>query len=231
MNKLAQFSNILSELGTVGFGANLAGGKIHWTNSEDKVVAHADIKAILSWAATNNSAMWAHAIGQFQDANIPVIKPEDAKSEYIGNVTDEQAGEFAATAGLAAGAEYIYRAANGANGLYLAIFNFKAESIELSADDIVRKRRSSIGYIVQMLGNIGEIMSNKKRMEEAQNLLLHFCDALDQQMGHTLRDEDLIAEALKLQKSIRFWVSVLPGQKTDVLAFIKQAASKWHRML
>lgn len=231
MNQLHQFSEILSKLGTVGFGANLAGGKIHWTNSEGKVVAHAAIKAILSWAATNNSAMWAHAIGQFQDANIPVIKPADEKSEYIGNITDEQAAELAAAIGLTAGAEYIYRAANGANGLYLAVFGFKAESIELSAEDITRKRRSSIGYIVQMLGNIGEIMSNKKRTEEAQNLLLHFCDALDQQMEYTLHDEDLIAEALKLQKSIRFWVSIISSQRADVLAFIKQAASKWHRML
>ena len=225
-----EIGEILETLGAVSFGANLAGGKIYWTNAEDIVVAHAESKAILSWAATNNSAMWAYAIGQFQDAGVPVIKPTDTKSEYIGNINDEQAAELAGKVAEEGGAAYLYRAANGANGLYLAVYNFKAESIELNADDYRRKRNSSINYIVQMIGNLAEILTNKKRTAEAISLMTHFSDSLNQQILVILKDEDLKEEAAKLQRSIAAWVNMLPDKRVDVLAFMKQGASKWNRM-
>lgn len=227
---IKEFGDLLERHGAIGFGANLAGGKIYWTDKEGKVVAHAQSKAILSWAATNNSAMWAFAIGQFQDAGVPVIKPSDAKADYIGNISDEQAEEFAAKAAIEAEAEFLYRASNGANGLYLAVYNFKAESIELSAEDLKRKRNSSINYIIQMIGNLAEILSNKKRSDEAISLMKHFSDALNQQIAIVLRDDDLKEEASRLQRSIAAWVGMLPEKRADVLAFMKQAASKWNRM-
>lgn len=221
---------LLQSLESVGFGANLAGGKIYWTNAAGTVVAHAECKAILSWAATNNSAMWAHAIGQFQDAGVPVLKSANYKSDYIGNINDEQAAKFAAEVAEEGGAQYIYRAPNGANGLYLAVFNFKAESMELNEDDHRRKRNSSINYIVQMIANLAEILSNKKRTAEAMSLMNHFSEALNQQISVVLKDEDLKEEAGKLQRSITAWLGMLPDKRIDVLAFMKQAASKWNRM-
>jgi hypothetical protein len=228
---LEKFTELLDSLAVKSYGINLAGGKIHWTDAAGTVVAHADVKAVISWAATNNSAMWAYAIGQFQDAEVPVVKPEILNSEQIGNILDVQAAEFAAKAAEAAGAEYLYRAANGANGLYLAVYNFKAESYELSPDEILRKRKSSIGYIIQMIGSISEILNNKRRVEEASKLLQHFSDALNQQIEFVLKGDDLKEEAAKLQKSIAAWVGMLPDQRKDVLAFMKQAASKWQRMI
>jgi hypothetical protein len=225
------FKKVLDELQVYGFGANLAGGKIHWTDKEGKVVAHAEIKAVLSWAATNNSAMWAYAISQFQDAKVPVIKPKNVKSDYIGDINDAKAAEMASEVAAEAEAEFVYRASNGANGLYLAVFNFKKESIELNAEDIARKRKSAIGYVVQMLGNISEILSNKKRADEAINLLKHFDEALSQQLQQLSKDEDLGEEGIKLKKSIQTWLSMMPEKRDDVLAFLKQAASKWQRML
>ena len=227
---IKEFGDLLESLGAIGFGANLAGGKIYWTDKEGKVVAHAESKAILSWAATNNSAMWAFAIGQFQDAGVPLIKPSDATAEYISNINDEQAEEYAAKVAIEASAEFLYRASNGANGLYLAVYNFKAESIELSAEDHRRKRNSSINYIVQMIANLAEILSNKKRTEEAMSLMNHFSEALNQQISVVLKDEDLKEEAGKLQRSIAAWLEMLPDKRVDVLAFMKQAASKWNRM-
>lgn len=228
--KTREFLEELDKLDAIGFGANLAGGKIYWTDKEGLVVAHAECKAILSWAATNNSAMWAFAIGQFQDAGVPVVSPVDIKSDYIGNINDAQAEEFAAKAASDAGAQYIYRAANGANGLYLAVYNFKIETIELSSEDHLRKRKSSINYIVQMITNLAEILSNKKRVNEAINLMKHFSDALNQQISVVLKDDDLKEEAGKLQRSINAWLNLLPEKRNDVLAFMKQAASKWNRM-
>jgi hypothetical protein len=225
------FKKVLDELQVDGFGANLAGGKIHWTDKEGKVVAHAEIKAVLSWAATNNSAMWAYAISQFQDAKVPVIKPKNVKSDYIGDINDAKAAELASEVAAEAEADFIYRASNGANGLYLAVFNFKKESIELNAEDIARKRKSAIGYVVHMLGNISEILSNKKRADEAINLLKHFDEALSQQLQQLTKDEDLGEEGIKLKKSIQTWLSMMPEKRDDVLAFLKQAASKWQRML
>jgi hypothetical protein len=228
--ELHQLIEILDKIEAVGFGANLAAGKIYWTDKDGSVVAHAECKAVLSWAATNNSAMWAFAIGQFQDAGVPVVKPVDIKSDYIGNINDEQAAEFAAQTALNAGAQYLYRAANGANGLYLAVYNFREESITLSADDHRRKRNSSINYIIQMVSNLAEILSNKKRTDEAIGLMKHFSDALNQQISVVLKDEDLKEEAAKLQRSIAVWVNMLPDKRKDVLAFMKQATSKWNRM-
>lgn len=225
------FKMVLDELKVVGFGVNLAGGKIHWTDAAGLVVAHAEIKAILSWAATNNSAMWAHAIGQFQDAKVPVLIPKEKISDFIQNINDSEAADLASEAAEEADAEFIYRASNGANGLYLAVFNFKKESFELSSEDLARKRKSAIGYIVQMLGNIHEILSNKKRVEEAGNLLKHFDEVLNQQLEMLIKDEDLKDEGNRLKKSIQSWLNMLPDKRNDVLAFIKQAASKWQRML
>jgi len=229
---MQNLSSILETIGVVNFGADLVGGKIHWTNNEGEIVAFANIKAIMSWAATNNSAMWAHGIGQFQDAGVPCVVPEDAISEYISNINDIQAAEFAEKAAAAAGAEFIYRAANGANGLYLAVYDFEKGTRELTAEDITRRRRSAIGYVVQMLGNISEILNNKKREEEAIKLLQHFQIALQQQVEEILKDEDVIEEAKKLDKSMSVWITkVLAGERKDVLAFMKQAVSKWQRMI
>jgi glycosyltransferase involved in cell wall biosynthesis len=134
--------------------------------------------------------MWAFAIGQFQDAGVPLIKPSDATAEYISNINDEQAEEYAAKVALEASAEFLYRASNGANGLYLAVYNFKAESIELSAEDHRRKRNSSINYIIQMVSNLAEILSNKKRTDEAsilrrdKNFTFLYCGALNERKGY-----------------------------------------------
>jgi hypothetical protein len=174
--------------------------------------------------------MWAHAIGQFQDAGVPVLKPANYKSDYIGNINDDQAAKFATEVAEEGGAQFVYRAPNGANGLYLAVFNFKAESKELNEDDYRRKRNSSINYIMQMIANLAEILSNKKRTEEAMRLMSHFSEALNQQISVVLKDEDLKEEAGKLQRSITAWLGMLPDKRVDVLAFMKQAASKWNRM-
>ena len=82
-----------------------------------------------------------------------------------------------------------------------------------------------------MIGNLAEILSNKKRTDEAISLLNHFSDALNQQIEYILKDEDLKEEAAKLQKSIAVWVNMLPDKRKDVLSFMKQAASKWQRMI
>ena len=229
---MQNIANVLDALGVVNFGADLVGGKIHWTNKEGEIVAFANVKAIMSWAATNNSAMWAHAVGQFQDAGVPCVVPKDAISEYISNINDEQAAEFAQKVAAEAGAQFLYRAANGANGLYLAIFDFEEGTRELTTQDITRRRRSAIGYVVQMLGNLAEILNNKKREQEAVKLLEHFQTALKQQVEQVLKDEDVITEAKKLDGSMSVWISkILAGERKDVLAFMKQAISKWQRML
>ncbi len=230
--KLEDFNVVLERLKVVNYGANLAGGTIHWTDASGAVVAHAQIKAVLSWAATNNSAMWASGIGQFEDAGVPVVVFEEAKGDYIGNINDIQAAELAGKAAAQAGAAYLYRASNGANGLYLAIFDFKEESIELTPEDIARKKRSVMGYSMQMLNNLGEILNNKKRVAEAKNLMNHYHKALAQQLEHVAGEDTALQDAIqKQQKSIQIWKDMLPKKRKDVLAFMKQAASKWGRMM
>jgi hypothetical protein len=230
--QLGDINTVLDNLGVVSYGLNLAGGKIHWTNKAGLVVAHAEVKAVLSWAATNNSAMWAHAIGQFEDAGVPVLIPENPKADYIGNINDEQAKDFAAKVAEAANASFLYRAANGANGLYLAVFDFKEESIELTDEDWVRKKRSAMNYSVQMLYNLCEILKNKKRWEEALRLMDHYHKALEDQIEHVTRgDQTLIELMRKQQKSIKVWQGMLPKKRKDVIAFMNQAASKWARLI
>lgn len=230
--QLANINSVLDRLQVVNYGLDLAGGKIHWTNRAGEVVAHAKVKAILSWAATNNSAMWAHAIGQFEDAGVPVLVPENTMADYIGNINDDQAKDYAAKVAETHDASYLYRAANGANGLYLGIFDFKEESIELGPDDVVRKKRSAMNYSVQMLYNLSEILQNKKRWEEALKLMDHYHKALEDQVDHVARGDERLIELLrKQQKSIKVWQGMLPKKRKDVMAFINQAASKWARLI
>jgi hypothetical protein len=74
------------------------------------------------------------------------------------------------------------------------------------------------------------IFGPNERTDEAIGLMKHFSDALNQQISVVLKDEDLKEEAAKLQRSIAVWVNMLPDKRKDVLAFMKQATSKWNRM-
>jgi hypothetical protein len=225
-----EFNNLLNSIGAKSHGSNLSAGTIYWTDENHQVVAHATLKAIISWASTNNSAMWAYSIGQFQDNMVPVIKPSDIISDYIGNISDSETEVIAVKAAEEDKAEYLYRASNGSNGLYLGIYNFKIESMELTAEDLYRKRKASVSYITQMISNISELVENKKKVKEAEILLTHFQDSLDEKIKYAFKDEDIKEEAVKLQKSISAWITMLPDKRRDVLAFMKQAISKWNRL-
>jgi hypothetical protein len=226
----SEFNSILESIGAKSHGSNLSAGTIYWTDENHKVVAHANIKAIISWASTNNSAMWACYIGQFQDNKVPVIQPENVISEYIGNITDSETELLAIKTAEGDRADYLYRASNGSNGLYMGIYNFKKEYLELTPEDLKRKRKASVSYITQMISNIGELLENKKKAKEAEILLTHFHESLNEKIKYAFRDEDLKEEAIKLQKSLNAWTSMLPDKRKDVLAFMKQAISRWNRL-
>ena len=230
MINTTEFNNLLNSIGAKSHGSNLSAGTIYWTDENHQVVAHANIKAIISWASTNNSAMWAYSIGQFQDNMVPVVKPLNVKSDYIGNISDSDTESIAIKAAEEDNAGYLYRASNGSNGLYLGIYNFKIETLELTTEDLNRKRKASITYIIQMISNIGELLENKKKLKEAETLLTHFHDSLNEKIKYAFKDEDIKEEALKLQKSISAWITMLPDKRRDVLAFMKQAISKWNRL-
>jgi hypothetical protein len=127
-------------------------------------------------------------------------------------------------------ADYLYRASNGSNGLYMGIYNFKKEYLELTPEDLKRKRKASVSYITQMISNIGELLENKKKAKEAEILLTHFHESLNEKIKYAFRDEDLKEEAIKLQKSLNAWTGMLPDKRKDVLAFMKQAISRWNRL-
>ncbi|EJF52198.1 hypothetical protein SapgrDRAFT_0453 [Saprospira grandis DSM 2844] len=245
----------LAQLGASDCSTNLAEAKIYWTNKEGQVLAHARTAPIMSWAATNKSAAWAFSLGQFIDAEVECFQPQNNKSEYIGNIPEELAQEMAFAEAQGADVPHFYAAANGANMLYLAIYDYKEESLVLTAADWQRKRRSSIGYNLQMLMNMVEILEIRNRYKEAYGLLWQFTQSLDNQLQqkHIKEELVLLEEVQKLRTSVDRWLEILPPEveeeqkhsffsmarwkvpdrtaREEVGAFMKQAASKWGRLL
>jgi hypothetical protein len=147
MHPFDSIAHQMDALGVQSFGADLQGGRIHWMDGSNAVVAHGRCKAILSFAATNNSYLWLSAHSQYQ--GVPkVMKPEGAEG-YREGVTEAEARAVAVEAAIADGAAYMYAAPMGGGGfVYLAVHDLAFGPLTLSPEEQLHKTRAAMQYVV-----------------------------------------------------------------------------------
>lgn len=94
--------NKLAELGVVEYQYLYEKGKIRWRDKNQKVVAFASCKAIMSFASTNNSYNW----GLFP--NTPTLEKPEWVEDMKFDVTDAETREVAVKAALESGSDFMF---------------------------------------------------------------------------------------------------------------------------
>jgi len=99
-------------------------GKIKWFNAENKIVAEADYKVILSVGPGPKYTM-AHAIDIYKTSGIPFLEILDEEPNVVENITDENViWARAEKVAEKAGADFAYQCST----LLVAVFGLKEAS-------------------------------------------------------------------------------------------------------
>ncbi|MEC8424572.1 MAG: hypothetical protein VX000_12400 [Myxococcota bacterium] len=115
---------LFDSLGVATFGAALPEGRIQWMDAQGTVVATARCRVVLSWAAGNESYLWATRLPGFSEAGVPVVPLPDGEEESRVGVTKEEAESVATAACMGTGVQFLYEAPTGGGCLFLAVEQF-----------------------------------------------------------------------------------------------------------
>lgn len=221
-----EVQTIFDRLGVANFGAALPEGRIHWTNGDGRVVAHARCQAILSWAATNQSMMWAEAISGFSDAGVPCLPKPDERSDYEEDVDEDTAQELAAECAQLTGAQFLYAAPTGGGGkLFLAVRAFQPGGIEDDPEEEARRVEAARGWAEAKLSRLAEKLSDEGRSGEVAGLLRSFAGEARQQAHFVVKDTELGGRLGGLATQAEAWAAALPQQR-EVVAYQLGVAAK-----
>jgi hypothetical protein len=203
-----QVSDLFESLGVKSFGAALPDGQIHWTNTEGEVVAHARCQAILSFAATNASVMWAEKIPSFTDAGVPCLPAPDDDG-YEEGVDETEAQELASQAAQLANAQFLYAAPTGGGGkLFLAIRGFTAGTPEPQEGEEQRRLDATTSWVQERLQQLSKILSSD-RADEAAGLLTAFADQAKQHATFVVPGSELAGRLTGLSIQATTWGTAL----------------------
>jgi len=114
----------MTDLGITEYQYFQEEGRVRWRTAEGDVAAHADCKAIMSFASTNNSWRWGLYPGS------PTLDlPEWLKGKNMAfDTTEEETREVALKAALEAGAEYMFAGTMLTMTIYLSCTNVLFEN-------------------------------------------------------------------------------------------------------
>jgi hypothetical protein len=215
-----QVAELFESLGVQSFGAALPEGQIHWTNKDGKIVAHARCQAILSFAATNASVMWAEKIPSFTEAGVPCLPAPDDDG-YEEGVDENEAQELASQAAQLANAQFLYAAPTGGGGkLFLAIRNFTAGAPEPDANEEARRLKATTAWVQERLRQLSTLLASD-RSEEAPGLLKAFADQAKQQATFVVPGSELAGRLTGLSIQATTWGTALSldGNNRDRVAY------------
>ncbi len=220
----------LDALGSVSYQAALPEGRIWWTNEAGQQIAHGQCKAVLSWADSNQSIMWAQAIQGFEQAGVPCLPaPEPA---YVQDVSRSEAWAIASAATMQAGADFLYASPAGSGVLFLAVFSFQ-EGDAAQVEDLGSKRAEgartfAAGMLSRLAGFIEdtERLTEPGRQAEFVTLLANFGASLEQQIA--LNEGDEVCGSLEtLRGTVEGWKTRLVDELESVLGELSKAAASW----
>ncbi|HCH66095.1 MAG: hypothetical protein CL927_04315 [Deltaproteobacteria bacterium] len=203
-----QVSELFESLGVSSFGAALPEGQIHWTNTEGEIVAHARCQAILSFAATNASVMWAEKIPSFTDAGVPCLPAPDDEG-YQEGLDEAEAQELASQAAQLVNAQFLYAAPTGGGGkLFLAIRGFTAGTPEPDEHEEERRLAATTGWVQERLHQMSALLASD-RAEEAPGLLKGFADQAKQHATFVVPGSELAGRLTGLSIQATTWGTAL----------------------
>jgi hypothetical protein len=221
-----EVSGLFGTLAIQSFGAALPEGRIHWMDKDGNIVAHGRCLAILSFAATNNSVMWADGIPSFKDAGVPVVPHEG--EHYVVDQGPEQAEALALEAANKAGAIFAYQAPTGGGGiLWLAVTEFVPGSIATDPDEAARRERSARDYVGATLSGVSTALADGGDPAEAAALLRSFASVLSKQIEFVVAGLPVADGLQVLVDDAVAWADALPADAMRVQGAVKAAASHW----
>jgi len=203
-----QVAILFESLGVHSFGAALPEGRIQWTNTEDEVVAHARCQAILSYASTNASVMWAEKIPSFTQAGVPCLPAPD-DTGYEQGLDENEAQELATQAAQLTNAQFLYAAPTGGGGkLFLAIRDFTPGKPEADPEADAKRLVSTMAWAQERLQQLSGLLSDE-RVEEAPGLLKAFASQAKQQADFVVPGTELAGRLIGLSVQATAWSTAL----------------------
>lgn len=220
----AQVEQLFSTLGVKNFGAALPEGRIHWTNEEGAVVAHARCQAVLSYAAANGSIMWCSAMEHFEKAGVPCLPAPDDAPAYEEDIDEDTALELATQTAQLTGAQFLYAAPSGGGSkLFLAIRDFHPGAPEEDASTVARRVAAAKAWATARLQNLAT-MIGEGRTDEAARLLGSFDGELRQQAEFVVNGTPLAGRLSGLSGQAAVWSEQVADQPERVAYEISIAA-------
>jgi len=212
-----EVQELFNTLGVQSFGAALPEGRIHWTNADGQTVAHGRCQAVLSWAAANDSIMWADHIPHFGKAGVPCLPAPDPDQPYEEGIDLQKAQELAGQAASLANAQFLYAAPmGGGSQLFLAVRDFAAGAPEEDADAEERRQAATRAWAAARLqavvGVIGE-----DRLAEAKTLLEGLVGQARQQAEYVVTGTDTAERLEGLANQAGLWAESLEAERDRVI--------------
>lgn len=222
-----QVQELFESLGVKDFGAALPEGRIHWTSADGAVVAHARCRAILSWASTNHSIMWAEGIQGFTDAGVPCLPAPEGEDPYVEDIDEDLAEELAGQSAQLVNAQFLYTAPTGGGGkLFLAVTEFTPGAPEPDPEEEGRRIEAARGWAAERLVRLGELLAQGE-VDQVTTLLGSLSGQARQQADYVVRGTDLAPRLSGLATQAQLWANALP-EHTDRVAYeLGVAARGW----
>ena len=218
---------LFESLGVKDFGAALPEGRIHWTDASGAVVAHARCRAILSWAATNHSIMWAEAITGFQQAGVPCLPAPEGEDPYVEDIDEDLAQELAGQSAQLVNAQFLYAAPTGGGGkLFLAVTEFTPGAIAEDPGQEARRVEAARAWAAQRLARLAELLESGE-VDEVATLLGALSGQARQQADFVVRGTDLAPRLSGLATQAMLWAQALPQHRERVAYELQVAARGW----
>lgn len=225
--KFKEVQSLFDSLGVKDFAAALPEGRMHWTDGDGRVVAHARCRAILSWAATNHSIMWAEAIESFQKAGVPCLPGPEGESPYLAEVDEDLAQELATQSAQLVNAQFLYAAPTGGGGkLFLAVTEFTPGSVDEDPDAPRRRIEAARAWAQRRLSDLHRLMG-EGRVDEVGSLLGALSGQARQQADFVVRGSELAPRLSGLSTQALLWAQALPEHKERVTYELQVAARAW----
>ncbi len=229
MLAIDSFKDLLSKNKVNDYFLQMSSGKIYWLDQDDKGVARARIKAVFSWAETNQSAMWASKIELLREAAVPFLQPEGNLKELMFQVKESDLLKITLDLAEKDGAFSVFPAFNGRNTMYLAVYDYQEENFDLSEEEIQKRWAAARSFILFNLSHWVEILQDKKRKKELLPAMSSFLEIMKSKYKTIFQSGADLEDYEKLLKSVHSWQDLFTEKPQDLKAFIGLTLQKWSK--
>jgi hypothetical protein len=165
------------------FRADLARGRFWWQDADGRPVIVASTRLLLTYAASNRSALCGWANKSIPEA--ATVPPVEGLQERIADCTEEDAWEHAMRVAEAVGAHFIYRAPNAQVTSFLGLWDVRP-AVEGDEPFVAGPPWP---YVRQVLAALSTHLKQRETLSE--KIVYKQIDAVFRSYGRTLVDDQL----------------------------------------